>query len=218
LVLLAEIAHNLDAVIVAVNAARAAGDGSSARLHKLLDTEAKGIAAIVIEAPDSGAEAAIEYARRSASLLVAENRTVLLAVDRVAADEVGETVLQTAAGVAAGSVTAIRVAPHARDAASTQAWSGADATAVLSLTEASVGQFPALDILACRSSVLEHLDGQTRRTAEECRELLRAAHRARHYLAQPFWMAEGVTGVPAEVVNAKEATAGLIRALHADDT
>lgn len=216
LVLLAEVVHNLKGVLVAVGAMQPAADGSSARLHKLLDPDARGIPAIVIDAPDNGETAAIDYACRAAALLAAEGQTVLLAVDRVVADFVGEKAFAHLAGAAAhgtGIVSTIRVAPHTRDAMPPPAWAGQDAVTVLSLTEALAGRFPAIDFPACRSAVLDLTDERTRAVARACHDVLTSAARVRDYLTQPLWMAEPAAGTPGQRIDPNDATTGLAQAL-----
>jgi len=101
-----------------------------------------------------------------------------------------------------GSVTVIRVAPHARDAEPARPWP-LDTTIMLSLERMSAGILPAVDILASRSSLIDdgELGPDAIRTATAARSVLGAASRLEHFLAQPLYVAEAYTGTPGQTIS-----------------
>jgi RNA polymerase sigma factor (sigma-70 family) len=203
LVILREILHNLlghgRAALVAVASTEAADDGSRARLPRLVGIEPE-LPTLVVAAPQLQAHQALDYGARCASTLAAAGAQVLLAVDRQVSAAATGTTFTGRVGLtpAGGSVTGIRVAPHAPDADPTPAWETADAVTVTSLDELAAGRYPAIDLLASHSAVLPHTDPEHQRVAAECRRLLADAADLRAYLTQPFWVAEEHTGIPGE--------------------
>lgn len=188
LVLLNEVAHNLAAKVVAVTT-----EGSTSRLWKLLNPE--GIPDLTTIVPSQS----FEFARDLSALLAADGETVLLVVDN-------DTALDAAVGVLGkGSVTGVRVAPHARDATPIAPLGGADTTTVMGTAELVAGLTPPVDILASSSTVV--LDDADRQAAQKARQVLASAAAVRDYLNQPLWMLQDVSGVPGAKVSA--ASAGL---------
>lgn len=188
LVLLNEVAHNISAKVVAVST-----EGSRSRLWKLLNPDGMQDLATVIPSES------FEFARDLSALLAADGETVLLVVDN-------DTALDTAVGVLSnGSVTGVRVAPHARDAEPTAPLAGADTTTVMGTAEFVAGLTPPVDILASSSTVV--LNDADRQAAEKARQVLASAAAVRDYLNQPLWMLEDISGVPGIKVSA--ASAGL---------
>lgn len=185
LVLLNEVAHNLAARVVAVST-----EGSTSRLWKLLNPE--GLATVI---PSQS----FEFARDLSALLAADGETVLLVVDN-------DTALDAAVGVLGkGSVTGVRVTPHARDATPTAPLGGADTTTVMGTAEFVAGLTPPVDVLASSSTVV--LDDADRQAAQKARQVLASAAAVRDYLNQPLWMLEDISRVPGAKVSA--ASAGL---------
>ncbi|HEX3813767.1 MAG TPA: sigma-70 family RNA polymerase sigma factor [Mycobacteriales bacterium] len=221
LVILGEVIHNLigvgPAALIAVAATESAADHSWPGLPRLLDAEARPEATLIVQAPTARAAAALDYAARCASTLAAAGAQVLLAVDRVVAERVGETTFDGRVGVttAGGSVTGVRVAPHHPEADPVPDWAGAGAVTITSLEELAAHRYPAIDLRASRSAVLEHADAAHREVAAGCRRVLAEAAAVRAYLEQPFWMAEEHTGVPGESFTPREAVEGLAQQVGA---
>ena len=210
LVLIGEVARNLSAhgavAVVGVASMANHSDGSSSRLPRLIEPEAIPDLCVIVDAtedPSGAVGAAGTYAAR----LAADGTTVLLCVDRVTSDGLDPEFFNRLAGLAGhGSVTAVRVAPHARDAEAAQPWP-LDATITLSLERMSAGILPAVDILASRSSLIDdgELGPDAARTATAVRSVLATAARLDHVLAQPLHVAEAYTGTPGETTNAAQA-------------
>lgn len=218
LVVLSEIARNLSAAgpmsVIAVASTATHPDTSSSRLQRLIDPDGIGDLCVVVDATDEPARAA-RAAGNHAARLAAQGATVLLCMDRVTSDHVDAALIGDLAGVAEhGSVTAVRVAPHARDAEPTQPWP-LDTTIVLSLERMSAGVFPAVDVLASRSSLIDdgELEPDAIRIAAGVHSTLAAASRIDRVLAQPFHVAEAYTGTPGEAISPAAARAELNAAI-----
>jgi len=214
LVLICEIARNLSnhtpvAVIAAASTAQHA-DGTSTRLQRLIDPDGIPDLTLIVDATDAPTRA-VGAAGNHAARLANAGTTVLFCVDRVTADHLDPTLLSPHSGVAdTGSVTVIRVAPNARDAEPTQAWT-LDCTLTLSLERMSLGILPAVDVLASRSSLIDHgeLEPDAIRTATEARSVLAAASRLDRFLAQPLHVAEAYTGNPGQTISTTQARSEL---------
>jgi RNA polymerase sigma-70 factor, ECF subfamily len=224
LALLAEILNNLAAVgpaaLVAVSSARRL-NGVSARLWKLLEPPAPAAAlcAVITAPPEREAEAA-DLGARIAGWLAHGDATVLLVVDEPVAREVGPDLFIGSVGTCAsgpGSVTGVLVAPHAAGASPAAPWPDAETEVRTGAAEMIVGRFPALDILASHSALLDGdaVPAADRAAARQARELLASAAEVRDYLAQPLRITEPATGIPGQAVPADEAVAGLTRILGA---
>jgi RNA polymerase sigma-70 factor, ECF subfamily len=219
LALLAEILHNLaasgPAALVAVSSAQRPAPGASARLWKLLDAEAPAAeSTAVITAPAGRETEAVVLAGRLAAWLAQTDTTVLLVADETVAGRAGPGLLGTAVGSSSsgpGSVTGVRLAPHAAGAAAVAAWPDADAELRTGSAEMITGFLPAVDVLASRSAVLDSgvLPAEDVATARRARELLARAAEVRGYLAQPLRIAERATGVTGHAVPVQDAVAGL---------
>ena len=218
LVLICEIARNLSAggavAVIGVASMANHSDGSSSRLPRLIEPEAIPDLCVVVDAtddPSGAARSAGHYAAR----LAANGATVLLCVDRVTSDGLDPEFLNNLAGLAGnGSVTAVRVAPHARDAEPARPWP-LDTTITLSLDRMSAGILPAVDILASRSSLIDdgELGPDAAHTATAVRSVLATASRLDHVLAQPLHVAEAYTGTPGQSTNAAQARSDLKAAM-----
>ena len=217
LVLVAELLHNLTAAgpaaLVAVTLAERSPTGASARLWKLLDAQAPAAehTAVVCAPPGREAEA-VDLAGRIAAWLAHGGATVLLAADEFVAERTDP--FTDAIGTwdgGPGSVTGLRVAAYAADAAPAAAWPGADVCVRLGTAEMVVGQLPAVDILASHSALLDSdavpLDARV--AAHEARALLSRAAQLRDYLTQPLRVTESTTGLPGEAVPPQDALTGL---------
>lgn len=93
---------------------------------------------------------------------------------------------------------------------------GAGTTLVYAVEPFVQGKHPAVDVLASRSSLIDHelLDPITVGAARAARDALQRASDVRSFLAQPLKVGEAYTGVRAERVAARDATeqlAGLLR-------
>lgn len=219
LVVLTEIALNLAAgaggAVVALASRARDQDGSAVRLQRLNDA-AEGIPAltVVIDA-DPDLAAALAAAGRLASMLAGEGRDVLLVVDRVTAAQIEPSALEAVAGLAkAGSVTVMRLAPHARDAEPVEPWP-TDSTLVLSLERMAAGIYPTVDVLTSRSGLIDggELSEEALRVAAGVRQAIRVAASVDRLLAQPFHVAEAYTGTPGIRVSPGQARAELAAAL-----
>lgn len=197
LVLVVEIAAQVDAVIVAA--------GANPHLASLVDDDLP-VEAIVVEgAPDEASASAV----RLAGQLADSGRTVLLVLDAAA-----WSAQPPAAGVAAkgnGSVTAFRFAAHPRDGDPLPGLDGAGTSIVYSTTLFVSGLHPAIDITASRSALVddERLDAVTIGAARAARAALTKAASIRAFLAQALIVGEPHTGVPGEQVPARTATESL---------
>lgn len=219
LVVLTELALNLAAgaggAVVAVASGARDQDGSAVRLQRLNDSS-EGIPAmtVVIDA-DSDPAGALAAGGRLATALAADGRDVLLVVDRVTAAQLGPSALSAVAGLSkAGSVTAVRCAPHARDAAPVEPWP-TDSTLVLSLERMAAGIYPSVDVLASRSRLIEgaELPEEALKVAADVRQAISVAASVDQVLAQPFHVAEAYTGTPGVRVSPAQARAELAAAL-----
>lgn len=196
LMLVAEILHNLTAAgpaaLVAVTFAQRSPTGASARLWKLLDAQAPGADhTVVICAPPGREPEAATLAGRLAAWLAHGGATVLLAADETVADRTGPALFSEAVGLheaGPGSVTGLRVAAHAPNAAPAPPWPNAHTEIHLSPTELVTGQLPPVDVLASRSNLLDSpsLPSEARTTAHQARALLARATQLRAYLTQPL--------------------------------
>jgi F-type H+-transporting ATPase subunit beta len=206
LVLICEIAGNLSAdgptAVIAVASTSDHADTSSSRLQRLIDPDGIPQLCFVVNATDDPPRA-VRAAGHHAARLAAAGTTVLLCVDRVTSDSIDAAILGGLAGVAdPGSVTAIRVAPHARDAEAAQPWP-LDTNITLSLERMSSGVLPAVDVLASRSSLIDdgELQPDALRIATAVRSALTTASRIDRLLAQPFHVAEAYTGSPGQTIS-----------------
>jgi RNA polymerase sigma factor (sigma-70 family) len=220
LVVLTEIAKNLaaapgGAAVVALATSAKDPDGSAVRLQRLNDAS-EGIPELTVVV-DASADptAALRSGGRLASSLASRGRNVLLLVDRVAAGHLDAAAVGEHVGLAgSGSVTVIRLAPHARDADPAEAWS-MDCSIVLSLERMAAGIFPTVDVLASRSSLIDQyqLPEEAVRLATEVRQALGVAAALNSKLAQPFFVAEAYTGTPGIRVSPEQARADLAAVL-----
>lgn len=215
LAILVEILHNLltqgPAALVAVAATEPSVDGSWPRLQKLIEPPGNPAATMIVQTSASHAADAIRYGSRYAAALAENGLQVLLVIDRAIAHAIGETAFDSRVGrtSAGGSVTGIRAAPHGRSAAPVTAWTTADATTVTSLDELAAERYPAIDLLASSSSVLQYAPIEHQQAAAECRRLLADATAIRAYLTQHFWMAEEHTGIHGEAFSTEASIQGL---------
>ncbi len=215
LVLISEVARNLatgaGGAVVAVATRAKDPDGSAARLPRMVE-DPNGIPdlTVVIDASEDAARA-LEAAGGLAARLAAGGADVLLAVDRVTCGHLDLQSLAAHSGrVGPGSVTTIRVAPHARDASPAEAWP-ADTTLVLSLERMAAGIIPAVDVLASCSGLIDNHDlpEDAVAVANAVRRALAVAAALDGQLAQPMRVAEAYTGIPGVQVPPERARAEL---------
>lgn len=193
LVLVAEIAAHLNAVVVAV--------GSDPAFHNLVEDDDLEVRVVVIEGDLVVATAA---ASRVAETFAGAGETVLLVLDAEAWEAAVPPSGATSGG---GSVTAFRFASHPRDADPTPAFAAATTSLVYSTRNFVEGLHPAIDVVASRSELIdaEALDAVSVGTARVAREVLRQGEEVRSFLAQPLIVAQPFTGVPGEDVPARTA-------------
>jgi len=219
LVLLTEIARNLASAgggaVVALASGAKDTDGSAVRLQRLTDAS-EGIPdlTVVVESSEDPV-AALRSAGALANGLASGGTDVLLVIDRVTAGRMDRGSLAEHAGlVGRGSVTVIRLAPHARDADPAEALP-TDSTIVLSLERMAMGIFPAVDVLASRSNLIDNheLPDEAVTVAGDVRHALGVAAALDRKLAQPMRVAEAYTGIPGIQVPPAQARADLAAAL-----
>jgi F0F1-type ATP synthase beta subunit len=222
LVLICEVAHNLGAdtgAVVAVASTERAADRSLANLHRLVEPDAIPEQALVIAAAPADERRALDRARAIAGALAGQGRDVLWLADRNVWDRAGPELFGKSVGVlpGGGSVTGVRVAPHARDAEAAPAWHEADAETVFGIEPFVAGRLPAVDVLASSSSLIERglLPKSTIDAARTARRVLEQSAQIQHYLTQPFWVAEEHTGQPGVFVDPSRAVAELATLLCA---
>ncbi len=193
LVLLGEVLSGLDcdspAALVGAQSTRPSEDGSSARLHKIVEDEAGQPARSRIFRGDS--EAALTAAAEFAGELAREGTTVLLVVDGTVFEDAGaEAVARLPLALAHGSVTVVRCAVWARDGEPAAPWAAAHTRVVLSVEQAIRGLYPAIDLLQSASSLADSaLAGAAREQLQRSRDL-------EQWVAQPFVSAQDFTGIP----------------------
>ena len=194
LVLVVEIAVQVGAVVVAA--------GPDDVLSLLVEDPTPGVRAAVVRGGERAASTAA--AGRLATALAASGETVMLVFDAPAWDAGSPPHGLTGDG----SVTAFRFAPHPRDGKPGPAAPDAGTSLVFAVEPFVQGLYPALDVLASRSSLIEAgaLDPVTVGAAHAAREVLQRSVEIRRFLAQPLKASEPFTGVPGEQIPARRAT------------
>ncbi len=219
LALIAEVLHNLEgpAALVAVTFAERSPTGASPRLWKLLDAQAPAAEhTAVLCAPPGRETEAVALAGRFAAWLAHSGATVLLAVDETVADRTGPDLFTGSVGLcdnSPGAVTGIRVAAQGPNAAPSAPWPAADTEVRLSTEELVTGHFPAVDVLASRSTLLtgDALSLDERSAAQEALAALARAANIRAYLTQPLQVTQ--TTLSTEPVPPQESIPALQRLL-----
>lgn len=206
LVLLGEVLSELNrqspAALVGVSAVNAAEDGSRGRLRKIVEDPAgqPERSRIFRGEPEPALAAAVSFARE----LAQEGVTVLLVVDRVVAEAVGDAVLaDLPLALAHGSVTVVRLSYWARDSEPIALWKAAHTTVVLSAELGLRGVYPAVDLIASSSSLADPS------LAEAAREHLLRARDIEGWVAQSLMTAAEHTGVRGERFTPHEAVTQL---------
>ena len=219
LVLICEVAHNLaangPAAIVAVATDPQDPEIAAARLHRLAEPDTMAEATFVITADTTTAGQAFTAAANVSGALAEQGFTVMLVIDRTTGEAIGPDAFARRVGVVGdGSVTGLRVAPHARDATPLAAWTAAAVT-TFAIEQMVLDIYPAVDVLASRSRLVDdgRLDAAALATASAVRAHLETSAALRRRLAQDSWMGEAFTGRPGEAVDAPTARAELAAAL-----